>query len=655
MRSRNVKGRTAVAAVLALAAGAAASSAAAYTAPDATRPTIVVQAGQRGPAVSPLLAGTNHRWNADGEGMWDPRTGRPVAGIVERSREAGLTMVRYPGGTVANLFDWKEAIGPVDERACQRSGRGDGAPLDSRYGVDEHMRYAEAIGAQAQIMVAFANETPEDAADWVEYMNAPVGTNPRGGGAWAEVRAGNGHPEPYDVESWELGNEHDRAGGQRYWMSRTDTDRAREQYVFGGTQWQDPDAAGNRLGRGCDFTARASVSTGAAAQQVDVPYPPVVPGSAVVHVAGEAWRETDDLAAAGPEDRVFTIDDTTGRITFGDGVHGVIPARGAQLTAEYESGPHPGFVDFYAAMKDADPSIDVYSAWGDAGFVGLMAEHGLTESYDGVSVHPYTNFDRDFEKWADHAEAYEQHMLGEQAQADRVAELVRAVRDSGSDADVAVSEFGALYLGAPGAGPNDSHTTAPNWSASMMHVIYMASQYAGYIDEGISFAEGNDLTGVDSGARSRTLFSSSPELLWTGEAELRRQLTDLFTGGGHAVGHRVDESPAVATAPTGLGDRYDALATTAVVQDDGDLLVMVVNRDPGRAVDARVVPSGYRHDGSVTATTLTAPAPSSVNAPGEPPVIRQERTVTDVAGSSFGHRFAPHSVTVLELTRADPA
>lgn len=232
-------------------------------------------------------------------------------------------------------------------------------------------------------------------------------------------------------------------------------------------------------------------------------------------------------------------------------------------------------------------------------------------------------------------------------------ELVRAVEDSGSDADVAVSEFGALYLGAPGAGPNNSHTTAPNWSASMMHVVYMAAQYAGYLDQGISFAEGNDLIGADSGAMSRTLFSRAPELLWTGEAELRKQLNDLFTGGGHAVAHHVHRNPTVTTAPTGLGNSYDALETTAVVQDDGDLLVMVVNRDPEHAVDARVAPSGYRHDGSVTATTLTAPDLSSVNAPGGPPVIRQEHQVRAVEGASFGHTFAPHSVTVLELRRDD--
>jgi hypothetical protein len=53
----------------------------------------------------------------------------------------------------------------------------------------------------------------------------------------------------------------------------------------------------------------------------------------------------------------------------------------------------------------------------------------------------------------------------------------------------------------------------------------------------------------------------------------------------------------------------------------------------------------------VTATTLTAPEPSSVNAPGEPPVIVQEERTDDMGGGTSAQTFAPHSVTVLELTR----
>jgi predicted phage baseplate assembly protein len=64
---------------------------------------------------------------------------------------------------------------------------------------------------------------------------------------------------------------------------------------------------------------------------------PVVPGSVLVDVADSSadpfgaeaatdltsvWTEADDLAGAGPEDRVFLLDAADGTITFGDGLHG---------------------------------------------------------------------------------------------------------------------------------------------------------------------------------------------------------------------------------------------------------------------------------------------------------------------------------------------
>ena len=44
-----------------------------------------------------------------------------------------------------------------------------------------------------------------DAADLIEYLNAPADgdvTKPNGGVDWAEVRAANGHPEPYGVTTF---------------------------------------------------------------------------------------------------------------------------------------------------------------------------------------------------------------------------------------------------------------------------------------------------------------------------------------------------------------------------------------------------------------------------------------------------------------------
>jgi len=51
------------------------------------------------------------------------------------------------------------------------------------------------------ICVNAGNGTPEEAAAWVEYCNGSADT-PMG-----RLRAGNGHPKPYNVRIWEIGNE----------------------------------------------------------------------------------------------------------------------------------------------------------------------------------------------------------------------------------------------------------------------------------------------------------------------------------------------------------------------------------------------------------------------------------------------------------------
>ncbi len=88
--------------------------------------------------------------------------------------------------------------------------------------IDEHFRYAEELGFSVkQITLNYGyrqyyttlydgnlTNAIKLAADLVEYCNSPNdGSNPNGGIDWAAVRASRGHPEPYNVKYWEVGNE----------------------------------------------------------------------------------------------------------------------------------------------------------------------------------------------------------------------------------------------------------------------------------------------------------------------------------------------------------------------------------------------------------------------------------------------------------------
>lgn len=135
-----------------------------------------------------------------------------------------LCGVRYPGNGVGTGFNWKESIGDLP-RPNQDVLGGLGSPQSIDFGFDEFMTYCESkglTGEDVQIMVSIYDEAvsynptqnlqrvpspASHAADWVEYANAPQGVNWGGGIEWSEQRVLNGHPEPYGIRTWNIGNE----------------------------------------------------------------------------------------------------------------------------------------------------------------------------------------------------------------------------------------------------------------------------------------------------------------------------------------------------------------------------------------------------------------------------------------------------------------
>ncbi len=129
-----------------------------------------------------------------GAGIWDSNKNAPVRGPVELAINAGITMFRFPGGCGSHLYDWKKTIGKNRKHY--------------RFGIDEFLKVCRAAGAEPVFTVSFFTGDEQDAADLIEYLNSPNdGSNPNAGIDWAKARAENGHPQPYEVRYFEIGNE----------------------------------------------------------------------------------------------------------------------------------------------------------------------------------------------------------------------------------------------------------------------------------------------------------------------------------------------------------------------------------------------------------------------------------------------------------------
>ena len=122
--------------------------------------------------------------------------------VLQAVKGLGVSILRWPGGNFASGYNWKDGIGPKDQRPARPELAWNDVE-SNRFGTDEFLRYAETIGAEPYICVNLGLGSIGDARDWVEYTNSPKRTY------WADQRRKNGRDQPYNVKYWALGNEID--------------------------------------------------------------------------------------------------------------------------------------------------------------------------------------------------------------------------------------------------------------------------------------------------------------------------------------------------------------------------------------------------------------------------------------------------------------
>jgi len=152
-----------------------------------------------------------------------PQSWRDAGGyrpdLLEAVAQLQPPVIRWPGGCFASPYRWKDAIGPQSKRQIYPREIWDDQDVNS-FGVDEFVRMCKKIGAEPLIVVNIGTETwngkvdpqlfLQEVRDWIEYCNGPASSK------WGQLRAANGHPEPYGVKYWEIDNETWHMGAEKY-------------------------------------------------------------------------------------------------------------------------------------------------------------------------------------------------------------------------------------------------------------------------------------------------------------------------------------------------------------------------------------------------------------------------------------------------------
>ena len=216
-RVGRVCGRGGVVAWLVLAAAASIrpANAAPPDAPRAATDTVAVSIdlAKPGPKIDRNIFGqfAEHLGTGIYEGVWVgpdspiPNTRGIRSDVVAALKALKVPNVRWPGGCFADEYHWRYGIGP--SRPATLNPNWGGVIEPNSFGTHEFMDFIAQIGSEAYLSVNLGSGTPQEAAEWLEYLTADQPT------ALAKERAANGHAAPYKIPYLGLGNESWDCGG----------------------------------------------------------------------------------------------------------------------------------------------------------------------------------------------------------------------------------------------------------------------------------------------------------------------------------------------------------------------------------------------------------------------------------------------------------
>jgi len=122
------------------------------------------------------------------------------ADMVKLLKELDSGIYRWPGGNFVSGYDWRDGIGDPDKRLPRYDYAWNTVEYND-VGTDEFMTLCKLLGIDAYICVNAGFGDAHSAAQWIEYANGSVVTS------MGKLRAENGHPQPYEVKWWGIGNE----------------------------------------------------------------------------------------------------------------------------------------------------------------------------------------------------------------------------------------------------------------------------------------------------------------------------------------------------------------------------------------------------------------------------------------------------------------
>jgi alpha-N-arabinofuranosidase len=187
----------------------------AQEAPAAAPDTVTVHGDRPGPKYDKRLFGqfAEHLGKGIYSGIWVgtnskiPNVQGYRSDVIAALKAIKVPLIRWPGGCFADEYHWREGIGPRGKRPVKVNTNWGGVTEDNAFGTHEFMNYAELVGAESYVSGNVGTASPQEMAEWVEYMTSPTAST------IANQRRANGRKEPWKLTMFGIGNELWGCGG----------------------------------------------------------------------------------------------------------------------------------------------------------------------------------------------------------------------------------------------------------------------------------------------------------------------------------------------------------------------------------------------------------------------------------------------------------
>jgi alpha-N-arabinofuranosidase len=278
--------------------------------------------------------------------------------VVAALQHLHVPVVRWPGGCFADLYDWRDGIGPRAKRPVRINVHWGGVTEDNSFGTHEFMNFGELIGADAYVSGNVGSMQPYDMAQWLEYMTSDEKSS------LADERRKNGRARPWTVKYFGIGNEIWGCGGNMRGEYAADINRRYSTFVNAPASMGMIKVASGPTGSRPEYLdwAEDMMRDGGRLQAMSFHYYTIpndrVPGDTNVNWRGPALG-FDENAWAVTLSKALKMDDMITRLSAMMDKYDPKKQVGLYVDEwgtwyDQEAGSHPGFLYQQNSLRDAE-------------------------------------------------------------------------------------------------------------------------------------------------------------------------------------------------------------------------------------------------------------------------------------------------------------